>query len=471
MSYNNDPITSIEKYLVATYDNSVSVPDPITRIESYLYSIVSGNASDLDPITNIEFYLAKISGADVNIPEPTTDIERFLAVIAGENSETPEPITRIEQYLADWIENGLGELTTVSGEYPLLLEDAMAKKIESFIQYGKCSQAYEPSALSPVDIKCNNGKLVMLDDELPSGYKRLLGLTYNNNVFYEITDFKMKGDDTLRFSFKCTMSSPACNVLGAYDGSSAQSNYSLYLGNSSSAKYLRYNGSTYRSDADVNETYNVVLTPTGSDGMKTDSTWTEKTFESDNNLCIGTTSPTATSSKMVGDIIGNVVVDGRLKLVPCERMSDNMLGYYDLISEAFYEPTGSGIVSMGDDISHLTVLSVVGTPEVITVEDQTASVESLLSVENTKDEQNIITGDVTRRCGVCIYDGTQDIGDVYVSTTGGKDVGAIIVYPLITSISEKVAEQILQTSEGDITVYADAEISGLEAEVKYLKSK
>ena len=184
-------------------------------------------------------------------------------------------------------------------------------------------------------------------DNLPSVYKKVLGFTFNNDVYYPITGFKMRGSDTLRFSFKCSMQTPACNVLGAYDGSAAQSNYSLYLGNSTSAKYLRYNGGTYRSDADSDTQYNVVITPTGSTGMKSDSTWTEKTFESTGDLCIGTTSPTATSSKMVGDIIGNVVVDGRLKLIPCERLSDNVLGYYDAVSGTFYEPTGGTPISLG----------------------------------------------------------------------------------------------------------------------------
>jgi hypothetical protein len=182
--------------------------------------------------------------------------------------------------------------------------------------------------------------------ELPAAYTRVDGFTFNNNAYFDITNFKMRGSDTMRFSFKCTMASPACNVLGAYDGTSAQTNYSLYLGASSSAKYMRYNGGAYRSDADSDTKYDVVITPTGVTGLKADSTWTEKTFESDGDLCVGTTSPTATSSKMVGNIIGNVVVDGRLKLIPCKRISDNALGYYDVYSETFFEPTGTGLVSM-----------------------------------------------------------------------------------------------------------------------------
>lgn len=182
---------------------------------------------------------------------------------------------------------------------------------------------------------------------LPDTYKRVLGFTFNNNAYIPITNFKMRGSDTIRFSFKPTQVSVACNVLGAYDGTSAQTNYSLYLGASASAKYLRYDGNTYNSQAITDNTYNVVITPTGSHGMENDSTWSALTFESVGDLCIGTTSPSATSAKMVGDIIGEIIVDGRLRLIPCERISDSALGYYDYVSDTFFEPIGEGLVSMG----------------------------------------------------------------------------------------------------------------------------
>lgn len=188
--------------------------------------------------------------------------------------------------------------------------------------------------------------IISAEPELPAEYKRLIGFTFNNNAYFEITGFKLRGSDTLRFSFKATGNN-ACNVLGAYDGASEQSNYSLYVGSASNAKYLRYNGGTYSSRIVFDEQYNVVLTPTGSSGMLADSQWTEQEFESAVNLCIGTTSPSATSSKMVGDIPGEIVVDGRLKLIPSERISDNALGYYDTYSETFYEPAGDGLISMG----------------------------------------------------------------------------------------------------------------------------
>ena len=75
-----------------------------------------------------------------------------------------------------------------------------------------------------------------------------------------------------------------------------------------------------------------------------------------------------------------------------------------------------------------------GTPEVITVthadsSTQTAGAENLFAVGNIADEQDIISGTVKRRCAAFLYDGTQTVLDPYLSTTGGKDNGAIIVHP------------------------------------------
>ena len=268
-----------------------------------------------------------------------------------------------------------------------------------------------PTPAAPMDIICNNGVLKYRDTELPTGYRRILGMTMNNNCYYEITGFKMNGSDTLRFSFTRTGAN-ACNVLGTYDGTSAQTNYSLYAAATNSA-YLRYNGGTYNSYAIADKKYNVVLTPTGSDGMETDSTWTAKTFTSTTNLCIGTTSPSATSSKMVGDIHGSVVVDSRLELIPCERVSDSEIGYYDPNTDTFYEPIGTTPISLGYDYSHYAVIAD-GPIETIAIKDDqnatvsTATCENLLSIGNYTDEQDIISGQVTRRIGIRVFKGTED---------------------------------------------------------------
>lgn len=192
----------------------------------------------------------------------------------------------------------------------------------------------------------------MVDDELPSGYKRLVGLEYTGNTYYKITGFKLQGSDTVRLSFAVNK---ACNVFGCYTTNDATDNYSLYMSTASNAKYLRYDGDVYNSvvsSSHFGDRYDVVITPNGTSGMPVDSVMTPATFTAPVDLCVGVTSPSATSSKLDGKLWGNFVVDGRLKLIPCERLSDNVLGYYDTYSEMFYEPTGSGVVSMGDDWSH-----------------------------------------------------------------------------------------------------------------------
>lgn len=179
---------------------------------------------------------------------------------------------------------------------------------------------------------------------LPAGYKRVLGFSMNNNSYWEIEDFPLYGSDTLRFAFEA---SDACNVIGAYSGSASGNNYSLYV--SASSNYLRYKSGAYNSAVDFNTRYDVEIAPTGSSGMKTDSTWTAQTFTTPTNLCIGTTSTSASSAKLKGKLYGNIEVVGRAKFVPCERVSDNALGYYDIIGQAFYEQASgfSGATSLG----------------------------------------------------------------------------------------------------------------------------
>ena len=264
------------------------------------------------------------------------------------------------------ISGGGSVLKTVTGVSPLTLLNVASRGIKTLTQFGKCEQASTPSPSSPVDVYCNNGKITHKDDELPVGYARIESVTMNNNCYYLITDFKLKGSDTLRFSFSAT---DVCNVLGCYTNGSAQTNYSLYVG-LSTAKYLRYNGGTYNSAITTNKRYDVVLTPTGSYGLEVEENWTEKDFIATSDFCIGTTSISASSAKLKGTLYGNVEVEDangmRFKGIPCERMSDHKIGYYDTVSETFYEPVGTTPTAMAYDNSHRST-RIVGTPEVLTI--------------------------------------------------------------------------------------------------------
>lgn len=320
---------------------------------------------------------------------------------------------------------------TVTGNAPLSLPSAKAYAIKSLTQTGLCKQSnfQTPSPETPGGIVCNNGWLEMVDSELPSGYKRVLGFTCNNNAMWEIDGFHLKGSDTVRISFSVNA---ACNVFGCYQGADATDNYDLYVSTTSNSKYFRYGNGTYLSywsAADLGQRFDVVYTPNGSTGMPQDSTWSPLTFTSANDLLIGSTTTTGTSSKLKGNLYGNFVVDGRLKLIPCERQSDYVLGYYDTYSGTFYEPYSGfdGAVSLGYDNTNL-VLGTVGTTEVLTVAPvgDVASVQNLYSAGTFADTQDIISGLVTRRCGVVVFDGTEEgwsgstyTGDIFRAYIGG----------------------------------------------------
>ena len=173
---------------------------------------------------------------------------------------------------------------------------------------------------------------------VPSEYRRLTGIEFDADVYYE-TPLQLEDSDTLRFSFSITK---ACNVIGCYSTSTANNNYSLYASGSSGAKYMRYNGGLYNSSVSLNTRYDVGVTPTGTTGFKTDSTWEQKNFISNDNMLIGSTSVGASSSKLDGILYGNIEVVGKGLFIPVERISDGAIGYYEAISGTFLENQGTG---------------------------------------------------------------------------------------------------------------------------------
>lgn len=186
--------------------------------------------------------------------------------------------------------------------------------------------------------RLGGGIAAIEDGTIPPEYRRLTGIVYDGNVWYD-TGLYLHGSDTIRFSFAA---SKACNVLGCYTSADAQTNYSLYVTTSSTGKYLRYNGGTYSSYFTANTRYNVVVAPTGSQGMRTDSTWTEKSFTTPTTMLIGSTSVEATSAKMTGTIYGDIVIDETETIIPAERISDGHIGYYLFTAERFIENLGTG---------------------------------------------------------------------------------------------------------------------------------
>lgn len=175
---------------------------------------------------------------------------------------------------------------------------------------------------------------------LPEEYEQVKGFSFNSDCYFIITDLKLKGSDTVRFSM---VPMAACNVFGCYTNTTADNNYSLYISTATSSKYLRYDGGTYKSrftTETYGEQFDITITPTGSHGMPEgmDDTWDETDFTAPVNMYIGTTAVNASSAKFKGSFIGAFVVDGRFHGIPCRRKADDMLGYYDTVTGTFFEP-------------------------------------------------------------------------------------------------------------------------------------
>lgn len=265
-----------------------------------------------------------------------------------------------------------------------------------------------PTPDAPMDIVSNNGKLVVRDTELPVAYKRLKDIVFDGEVYYA-TGTYLTGADTTTFTMNATEG--ARNVLGCYTGSSSGDNFSFYLAAAGSSSYVRYKNNLYRPVIDTDglgQDYTLSITPTGTTGFDTNVTWTELEFTCPDKLYIGWLA-NATSPKFLGTFKGNITVSNRANFVPCERVSDGAIGYYDTYSETFFENQGTGTpTTSGYDNTHYIIYTD-GTVE--TIEDtigNTATAEMLLKVGDYTDVQEIISGGVTRKCKVLVCNGTED---------------------------------------------------------------
>lgn len=305
------------------------------------------------------------------------------------------------------------EYKYVAGMSPLLLAAALGKPLKSLKQYGLCSQADTPAPSAPQDILCNNGALRMVDDELPAGYKRLTGIRFDGDTWYE-TGEALTGADDVTMTLDNT-AGQGQNVFGSYNGTASGSkNFSLFIyGNGvTSNSYFRYGEQLLRPRYGTGER-TITFGKSGTDGFLTDVSATPDTFTTPANAYIGML-PNSTSPAYTGDILGNILAGTRLKWIPCERESDNAIGYYEAINGKFLAPVGTGTpTSLGYDGTHYH-LAVVGTDEVLSVTasgaaTQTASVVDIFAVGDYADEVEIISGGVKRKVGIYVCDGTESV--------------------------------------------------------------
>lgn len=302
-----------------------------------------------------------------------------------------------------------GVVRTVSGIGSVVLSRVI--NLIGIVQHGKTSQSGTPTPSAPVDIVCNNGALRMVHRSgLPSGY-RLLEYVGGSGSQYVITDLYLASTDVVECEYRNSSSSGYGAVYGVF----ALGESSALYGNQT---YYGYNESNNKVDTDIH----------------VDTEWHTSRHDFVNGtLTIDDTTVTFTPFEFVNSVKnavlsryynrnygynwkgyvrkfkvtrnGEVVCD----LLPAKDSND-VAGLYDLVTGAFYT-AAEGTLLEGDVVDDYE-LSVIGTSEVLSVTatgatPQTASVANLLAVGDYEDMQNVISGAVTRKCGVKVFDGTE----------------------------------------------------------------
>lgn len=440
-----------------------------------------------------------------------------------------EHISPLEKLI--WIyrvAKGASSNLIVSGLSPLALVNALAKPIKSLVQTGKCVQNGTPTPSAPVDMVCNNGALRMVHRSgLPSGYK-LLEYIGGSGSQYVITDLYLASTDVI----ECEFRNSATTGYGAVYGIFASGESSALYGNQT---YYGYNESNNKVDTDIrvntewhtsrHDFVNGTLTID-------DTTVTFTPFEFVNST------QNAVLSRYYNNSYGynwkgyvrkfkvtrnnEVVCD----LLPAKDSND-VAGLYDLVSGSFYT-AAVGTLLEGNEVDDYE-LRVVGTPEVLSVAGQTATVTNLFAVGDYADTQDIVSGTVTRKVGVKVLDGTETWGQKNVtdgriimrlndainqasapiivthgqwSTSAAKDSNewrilagpylccysslettadfkaylaaqyaqgtpVIVMYPLAEETTEQTTPQLLSTEEGDNIVSVVSNVDPVELKAEY----
>lgn len=194
----------------------------------------------------------------------------------------------------------------------------------------------------------NGNALCIEDGTLPPEYRELLGFKFDGASWFE-TGEKLYGSDLITITLSQTVTSGQ-NVFGAYAGTSAGTkNFSLYVygSSSSSNSYYRYDETLYRPRLGSGQRTLTFGNSEETTGFANNVETTPSDFVTNAEAWIAGL-PNSSSPKYTGAIEGRISAGTRLIWVPCERVSDGELGYYELNSEVFLTNQGTGdVTSLG----------------------------------------------------------------------------------------------------------------------------
>ena len=352
-----------------------------------------------------------MTGVTVNTGETIVDDGTTITITGGSDTDYIE-VQPNTQYLLKFTRPA-GTIFTRIAEYdstqtfisPLLVKDqtnptGVVKKLfttganTKYLRFG-FQQGSTDMTLKTVGVYVNGiVETIGIRKELASGYTELEYIETTGTQYID-TDIKPDAD----YDVETVFTTPNTLSNGSLFGNQS-ADVLLYL---SSNTFSVYNNNSNKGaltpTISANAQYSVKLSVVG----------TSATISGDLTGTFSGLTITGTRNILLGANYSSNVTDfGKFKyhsmkitksgvlvrnLVPAKRNSDSVLGMYDTVNNQFYTNAGSGTFGAGDVAYH-----------------STATCEDLLSIGTNTDQQEIISGAITRKVGVKVLDGTENIG-------------------------------------------------------------
>lgn len=304
-------------------------------------------------------------------------------------SMTVNPPDIQSAYLGSYLVYMAAKLLTVTGVSPLSLMNALAKPMQSLVQFGKCIQNGTPTPSAPVDILCNNGALGFVNDNIPEEYIQLEYLESTGTQYIDsgvkINYAQAKNEQIATVQY--TKSNSDRELMG--------SNGYGFFGKSSSNKFESASGSVspVTESALLKSVVSLMTDPStksvtfnvnGTQYAITASTLADN-FYNVYIFALGGRNEAPASyfcNARVYDYI--IKIDDIIiaHLLPARRRSDGVLGMYDTVTNTFRTNAGTGTFVAGHAVGHI---GVIGAPEVLKV-----SGANLLDPTTVLDENHYI---------------------------------------------------------------------------------
>lgn len=279
---------------------------------------------------------------------------------------------------------------------------------------GSSTLSATPTPSAPANIVCNNGTLSATTHEsgLPLEYTLLdsVGCSSSHDI---TTPIYLASTDVV----ECRFRNSSTNGYGALYGTFALGESSAFYANGT---YYGYNASNTKIDTDIDiDTNWHTLRHDFVNGEITidekTTTFTPFTFTNSDAMHIFSRYYNKGYGYYWKGYISyfKVYRNGELICNYIPAKYDGNVGVYDLVNKEFLFDTNILEGSVVEDPVHITT---VGTPNTISFNSQTAQIADLFAIGNYKDEQDIVNGEIIRRVGIKVLDGTEVWGEKNATT-------------------------------------------------------